>query len=549
MDEENEIINQNKVTRRSILHALYDREINGIKTRRKCIKSSYQVINPNCTIINVEKPPCYLRKFTPDGRHLIAISQDQLYLEVYAYLGCSMATKLLKNYEQNCIGQNNDGDVVRKRIFESLFQLKYRILVAPEGEQLNREFSLFTENSSYAVLGSVGPIPHNVILEFNDVFTTNEAVTPNLLLPLENYTIHLINIKKGAVSQRLHFKTDKISLSHNQGIYLLKDVLAILSVQHQVIHVYKLTQNRFHLLRKIGRFCFENDLALISSVHTDIIAENYKARHESFTNGLKNKLMVFLYKKAERESEKAGTLYPLRRFYQFYDQFKSLRMWKMQLLDVDNMLIRYASEEVATAKIQEPSTQASYFMIYNMTTATVLNVYENISSDLLRGYEYFCDTFRNPFINPDGFIPCSPSNNIYSRDAHERSKNTMLNARFGGIMEANKRILGSIPIASQSFSSSPYLDASLYSYDEKWVSPMERPKVVGEYPIRFYSRRSGTLSFCLYTNISIHRPSQDRSRRLVAFTFHPSDPFAISVQKDNLEYILNFHIRKVYLPE
>jgi len=49
----------------------------------------------------------------------------------------------------------------------------------------------------------------------------------------------------------------------------------------------------------------------------------------------------------------------------------SLRMWKMQLLDVDNILIRYASEDVVTAKIQEPSTQASFFMIYNMTTATV----------------------------------------------------------------------------------------------------------------------------------------------------------------------------------
>ncbi|XP_022160189.1 DET1 homolog isoform X2 [Myzus persicae] len=458
-----------------------------------------------------------------------------------------MAAKLLKNYEENCIGQEN-GDVVRKRIFESLFQLKFRVLVAAEGEQLNRECSLFSDRSSYVILGSVGPIPRNVILKYNDVFTNNEAVTPNLLLPLENYTIHLINIKKGVVCQRIHFKADKISLSHNQGVYLFKDKLAILSVQHQIIHVYNLFRSRFYLLRKIGRFCFDNDLAFISSVHTDILAEDYKARNESFINGLKNKLMVFLYKKAERESEVAGTQYPLRRFYQYYDQFISLRMWKMQLLDVDNMIIRYASEDVVTAKIQEPSTQASYFMIYNMTTATVLNVYENTSSDLLRGYEYFCDTFRNPCLNPNGFMPCSPSNNIYSRDSHEKFKNTMLNARFGGTMEANKRILGQLPIAAQSFSCSPYLDTSLYSYDEKWVSPMERPKVVGEYPIRFYSRESGTLSFYLYTSVSRNRPTQDR-RRLVAFTFHPTDPFAISVQRDNLEYIVNFHIRKVYLPE
>jgi len=73
---------------------------------------------------------------------------------------------------------------------------------------------------------------------------------------------------------------------------------------------------------------------------------------------------------------------------------------------------------------------------------------------------------------------------FYFRDSHEKFKNTMLNARFGGTMEETTLNLGQLPIAAQSFSSSPYLDTSLYSYDEKWVSPMERPKVVGEYPIR-----------------------------------------------------------------
>lgn len=64
---------------------------------------------------------------------------------------------------------------------------------------------------------------------------------------------------------------------------------------------------------------------------------------------------------------------------------------------------------------------------------------------------------------------------------------------------------------------------------------------------RFYSRQSGLLSFCLYTS-EAKGPSLDR-RRLVAFTFHPTDPFAISVQRDNFEYVVNFHIRKIYMPE
>lgn len=49
-------------------------------------------------------------------------------------------------------------------------------------------------------------------------------------------------------------------------------------------------------------------------------------------------------------------------------------MWKMQLLDENHILIRYASEDVATIKIQEPNTQASFFVVYNMVT-TKVNLY------------------------------------------------------------------------------------------------------------------------------------------------------------------------------
>lgn len=43
----------------------------------------YQTVFPNCTVVNVEKPPCFLRKFSPDGAHFIAFSADQTSLEVF----------------------------------------------------------------------------------------------------------------------------------------------------------------------------------------------------------------------------------------------------------------------------------------------------------------------------------------------------------------------------------------------------------------------------------------------------------------------------------
>eukprot|EP00112_Aurelia_sp_Birch-Aquarium-sp1_P026261 Seg9203.1 transcript_id=Seg9203.1/GoldUCD/mRNA.D3Y31 product="hypothetical protein" protein_id=Seg9203.1/GoldUCD/D3Y31 len=73
---------------------------------------------------------------------------------------------------------------------------------------------------------------------------------------------------------------------------------------------------------------------------------------------------------------------------------------------------------------------------------------------------------------------------------------------------------------------------------------MERPKACGDHPIRFYSRNSGLLMFKIHAGV-LGRPIPPTARRLVAFTFHPFYPFAISVQRNNSEYVVNFHVRHI----
>lgn len=46
------------------------------------VRCFHQNLFPNFTVVNVEKPPCFLRKFSPDGRCFIAFSADQTSLEV-----------------------------------------------------------------------------------------------------------------------------------------------------------------------------------------------------------------------------------------------------------------------------------------------------------------------------------------------------------------------------------------------------------------------------------------------------------------------------------
>lgn len=156
-------------------------------------------------------------------------------------------------------------------------------------------------------------------------------------------------------------------------------------------------------------------------------------------------------------------------------------------------------------------------------------------------FENFSDLFRNAWMHHPTQLPCSPNNNLYARLSQSRFKQTIVSARGGGIIEATKRILAQLPICAQSYSNSPYLDLSLFSYDDKWVSIMERPKACGEYPIRFFGRDSGLLKFRIFPGLQDRRSLT--ARRLVAFTFHPTEPFAISVQRIDSDYVVNFHLR------
>ena len=64
---------------RSLLHCLRAREyINASpNVRAYHNRSLYEWLVPDYSETRVETPPCYLRKFTPDGQYLVAFSYDQ----------------------------------------------------------------------------------------------------------------------------------------------------------------------------------------------------------------------------------------------------------------------------------------------------------------------------------------------------------------------------------------------------------------------------------------------------------------------------------------
>ena len=139
-------------------------------------------------------------------------------------------------------------------------------------------------------------------------------------------------------------------------------------------------------------------------------------------------------------------------------------------------------------RTQDPNSQPSFFVVYDMTSAKVIEVFHGTSDQLLTLYENFCDLLRYPAAESDNeTVSCfasSPSTNVYAHQAHERFKYSITGAKYGGRVEAVRRVLAQLPISAQSYSTSPFLDLSLFSYDDKWVSAMERPKACGDHPIR-----------------------------------------------------------------
>lgn len=166
----------------------------------------YQNVFPNFTVVNVEKPPCFLRKFSPDGRYLIAFSADQTSIEVYEYQGASAASDLLADLKGEYVGHKNDDRTfhIRNNIFKKFFkvtivtilyflnfqfcdtnvdlvlflkqikkclQVKWVVNVVQSNEQLNRECSLFTDDGRYVIAGSAAHIPHELRPHFYQVST------------------------------------------------------------------------------------------------------------------------------------------------------------------------------------------------------------------------------------------------------------------------------------------------------------------------------------------------------------------------------------------
>ncbi len=96
-------------------------------------------------------------------------------LQIYEYQGCQAAQDLLRGQEGETLLTANDQRSlnIRGRLFERFFSLLHVTNVASNGEHLNRECSLFTDDCRYVIVGSAVYVPEEPPPYFFEVTTLN----------------------------------------------------------------------------------------------------------------------------------------------------------------------------------------------------------------------------------------------------------------------------------------------------------------------------------------------------------------------------------------
>lgn len=239
------------------------------------------------------------------------------------------------------------------------------------------------------------------------------------------------------------------------------------------------------------------------------------------------RIHTFLHRRAARDGS-------LDHFFQLFSLLETLMMVKAQLLDSQHLLIKLRSVKGAQMHghkryVAPPPPTTSFgpqpfavFVVYNFITTEIVNVYDQGSHELCALLCDYGEYFRGGVWNG----PAS----VFGPGSGSTSGGVSGGA--GGApgqspMKVNYvwRALSTLPYSAQTISVSPYVDRALFSYDERFMSPSDRPKQCPDPALRFYSRRTGRVRFRM-----IAGPPQApvRMRHTMKYVFHPFAPLVIS---------------------
>ena len=263
-----------------------------------------------------------------------------------------------------------------------------------------------------------------------------------------------------------------------------KRILSILSVQHQLLHLYEITSAMtFKKVIEIGEDVVPLDERFLMN----------NANDSSFT-ALKQLLLKEIYELHRNKNQ-------IIKFFQNAQFYRSLKMYRHQMIDDDYFLIRWTTLE--TMKFERPAPPNAHaaigpaiFTFFNWKKGCFDGIYGLSSLPLLEIFENANERFRYGFLSK---VPRSLTMDLvpeFKRNHETFKKN--FRSKNGSDSELCRKILNQLPISMPSaVAFSPFLDPKYFNYDEKVINVVERGRVPPEYIIKYvyivlyiYSKKS-----------------------------------------------------------
>ncbi|KAL4351229.1 hypothetical protein GQ457_06G003860 [Hibiscus cannabinus] len=503
-----------------------------------CARRFYENLVPRFTIYDVECPDHSFFKFTDDGQYFVSFSKNRQDLIVYRPKWLSYSCNV-----EDCDDAHELPPQAKR--FESFFTQLYVQSLASCNELICKDFFLYMESTQFGIFATS-------TAQIQDARAADGAI---LGVPsFEKITIHLLRLQDGVKLDEKVFHNDCVNFTHNMGAFLYDDLLAVVSLRYQTIHILQIRDSGNLVdVRAIGAYCREDDELFINSssqlsgnrgdlVDNGINHDQPNSNH-SFLSGIKQRLLSFIFREIwSEETDQTQRVQCLKKkFYFHFQDYVDLVILKVQFLDRHHLLIKFGSVDIGGSR--NTDQLPAFFAVYNMETTEIVAFYLNAAEKLYLLFERFCDHFHATSINSMymNFIS-SHSNNIHALEQLKCMKNKATSAS-----QFVKKMLSSLPLNCQSMSPSPYFDQSLFRFDEKLISATDRPRQSTDHPIRFISRRQPNLhNFKIKTGPEFGS-ADGRSKRYSHFLFHPFLPLALSFIQPSLflpPSSVNIHFRR-----
>ncbi|XP_008654604.1 light-mediated development protein DET1 isoform X2 [Zea mays] len=448
------------------------------------IRQFYENLVPSYTIYDIDCPDYSFRKFTDDGKYLVAFSRNHQDLIVYRPIW----------FTYSCNEECETHELPPKaKKFDSFFKQLYSIPLASSNEYICKDFFLYMECHRFGLFATS-------TAQSNESTATEGAIHGVPLI--EKITFHLVRLEDGVILDEKAFCNDFINLAHSIGAYMYEDLLCIVSLRYQTIHILQIRDSgNLVEVRNIGAFCREDDELFLHS-------------HIQRVQHLKKK------------------------FYFHFQDYVDLIIWKVQFLDRHHLFVKFGSVDGGVSRSTDQNL--AFFAVYNMETTDIVSLHQNSSEDIYALFEQFYDHFHaNPQASSHGKFISSHSNDIHALDQLRVIKN-----KASSSSQFVKKMMTSLPYTCQSQSPSPYFDLSLFRYDEKLISAIDRHRHCTEHPIKFMSVRQNVVKFKIKPG-SDSGASDSRAKRISSFLFHPFFPLALSIQQTYMQpTVVNIHFRR-----